>query len=85
MSNLQKLANLFAERTNPTYINITTGLVISESPLRVQYGESVILDETHLVISSRIETLSLQSGDKVILVPDNDFNKWYMLDKVGSI
>lgn len=28
---------------------------------------------------------ALKNGDKVILVPDNDFKKWYVLDKAVSL
>lgn len=137
-SNLAKLAKLFADRTNPFYINVTTGTVISASPLKIQFGDSIVLDDTHLVVaayllsgyqrqieidSAVISTLAaatgtatmtpsggtatdytisnlsvpdttaskitatmtytdtLNEGDEVILIPDNDFVKWYVFDK----
>lgn len=85
ISNLDKLTKLFSERTNPYHINITTGKVIGLEPLEVQYGDKIILRKTHLIISNTIAKSLLQLGDKVILVPDNDFKKWYVIDKVVEL
>lgn len=51
MSNLEKLANLFIERTNPFQLPIAQGSVISTSPLQVQFGDSIILDASHLIVN----------------------------------
>lgn len=51
MSNLEKLANLFIERTNPFNIPVGQGNVISVSPLQVQFGDSIILDASHLIVN----------------------------------
>lgn len=54
MGNLDKLAKLFADRTNPYTINITVGEVLSASPLRIQYGDSIILEERHLIVADSL-------------------------------
>lgn len=51
MNNLEKLAKLFEERTNPFNIPVAQGNVISANPLQVQYGDSIILDKSHLVVN----------------------------------
>lgn len=54
MNNLEKLARMFGDRDNPPNINITIGRVISISPLRIGYGESVILESRHLHVASAL-------------------------------
>jgi hypothetical protein len=51
MNNLEKLAQLFAERTNPFHIPVAQGKVISTSPLKVQFGDSIVLSKDHLVVN----------------------------------
>jgi hypothetical protein len=50
-SNMEKLAQLFKDRTNPFHIYVCTGTVISANPLQVQFGDSIILTKDHLVVS----------------------------------
>lgn len=107
MSNLEKLANLFIERTNPFQLPIAQGNVISASPLQVQFGDSIILDASHLIVNRLLaegftvdytdtsdsgtvtKTITIKDplkvGDKVILSPDSDHKKWYLVGKVGVI
>lgn len=138
MKNIDKLAKLFTDRNNPQHINITTGEVISAFPLRIKWGDNIILERSQLIISSSIlkeysrevEVINAQMdqlnsngsmdfhlegsppsqsyvitninlprsgvskitgniifkdtlkvGDEVIMLPDNDFKMWYVLDK----
>jgi len=105
MNSIEKMAQLFKERNNPSVITITTGTVISASPLRVQWGDLVILEAESLVVASLVKTGftveytdenetgtttkevtivdPLEAGDEVILVPDVDLKRWYIIDKVG--
>ncbi len=86
MSNsIEKLANLFNERNNSTHVNVTTGIVLSTTPLRIKWGDNVLLEEKSLVVASIIKTglVVVNISDKVIMMPDNDFKKWYIIDKVG--
>lgn len=107
MSNLDKLANLFVERNNPFQISITIGEVIAISPIRIKYGENVILESRHLYIADSLisgytgeytddngtSTVTknvtvkneLKSGDKVIMIPDNNFKKWYVIDRAVKL
>lgn len=103
MNNLEKLAKMFKDRTNPFHVPIAQGKVISASPLKVQFGESIILDSTHLIIDRLLaegfpvqyddngttKTLTIQDplqvGDAVILIPDSEFQTWYLIGKVGTI
>lgn len=48
---IEKLANLFKERSNPFHVPVAQGDVISTNPLQVQFGDSIILDKSHLVVN----------------------------------
>jgi len=52
MTNLEKMAKLFSDRNNPEAIGITTGEVISTTPLKVSWGDSVVLENDKLVVAN---------------------------------
>ena len=54
MSNLDKLVKMLKDRENQAYIGITQGLVIGINPLRIQYGDRIILEQRHLVIADSL-------------------------------
>jgi len=107
MNNIEKLAKLFSDRTNPFHLPAVQGNVVSISPLKVQYGNSIILDSTNLVVNRLLaegftveytddngtttvtKTITvrdpLEIGNLVILIPDAEFKKWYLIAKVGAI
>lgn len=107
MNSIDKLAKLFSDRDNPSHINITIGEVISAAPIRIKYGENVILESKHIYIAHSLlngytvdfeddngTTIvtkeitiknELASGDKVIMVPDNSFKHWFVIDKVVKL
>ncbi len=104
-SSIEKLGKLFKERDNPYIINATTGKVISASPLKIQWGKNIIIQEENLIVANILKTgfvvkytdttiesstdryltikNPLEVGDEVILFPDTDFKKFYVIDKVG--
>lgn len=53
-SNLAKMAQLFKERENKFQIPVCTGTVISASPLKVKFGDSVVLTKDHLVVADHL-------------------------------
>lgn len=54
MSNLDKLAKMFNERENKPIITATIGTVISIDPIRIKYGDNIILEQRRLVIASHV-------------------------------
>lgn len=56
MNSIEKLAQLFKDRDNPYIINATVGEIISATPLKVKWGESIIIDEKDLVIGNILKT-----------------------------
>ena len=56
MNSIEKLAQLFKDRDNPYIINATAGEVISTGPLKIKWGESIILGEKDLVVGSILKT-----------------------------
>lgn len=84
MKNIDKLAKMFKDRENTVVVNVTLGDVIGTNPLRIRYGSKIILEEEQLILGSRIVG-DLSNHDKVILIPDNNFNKWYVIDKAVVI
>ncbi|NBI30913.1 DUF2577 family protein [Chengkuizengella marina] len=85
MKNIDKLAQMFKDRENRDHIGMTTGEVIAVSPLRISYGQSVILESRHLVISKTFYNSHAEKGDKVMMMPDNELKKWYVIDTVVSM
>ena len=51
---MEKLAQLFRDRTNPLRIAITIGEVVQLNPLKVQWGDKVLLDTAHHLVVNRI-------------------------------
>ncbi|MDT3415592.1 hypothetical protein QO009_001450 [Brevibacillus aydinogluensis] len=133
----QKLAQMYKDNRNPLSTAPVVGKVLSVNPLRIQYGENIILEQHKLIVAERLMTgtpveitetsmvgddasnpatitfhrdtggsfterirnLSipaagennkikaklttlLQKGDRVIMVPDQDWKNWFVLDKV---
>lgn len=66
MTNLEKMAELFNSRNNPATIGITTGKVISTSPLKISWGDSVVLENDKLVVANL-----LKNGFNVDYLDDN--------------
>ena len=97
MNSIERLGQIFKERDNKISVNITTGEVISISPLRIKWGENVLLGISQIVLANILkdgfevqhgETTviiknPLKAGDRVIMVPDDNFKNWYVIDKVG--
>lgn len=55
MTNLEKFAELFNQRNNDNHINITTGIVLSTEPLKVRWGENVIIESKDLIIANLLK------------------------------
>jgi hypothetical protein len=69
------------------------GKVVSTSPLKVQWGDRVLLEEDRLVVprmlrdglevtveGSTYTILSpITAGDEVLIAPDEDLKTWYIL------
>lgn len=93
MNSIEKLANMFRERDNPNRTPITQGVVESATPLKIRWGERVVLEESNLVIAQMLkggfkvgnQTISnpLKKGDRVIMIPTDDYTNFYVIDKVG--
>ncbi|MFC5985028.1 DUF2577 family protein [Marinicrinis lubricantis] len=54
MSNLDKLVKLFTERDNPNHMGMTVGTIIMVHPLRIGYGDHIILEPRHLLVSESL-------------------------------
>ncbi len=105
MTSVEKLGMMFKERTNKFNVNITSGEVVSVSPLKIKWGEDIIIESKKIILANLIssgfvveytdstgtgsttKTITIKNplkvNDKVIMVPDDDFNMWYVIDKVG--
>ena len=66
MTNLEKMAQLFNSRNNPEAIGITTGKVVSTNPLKISWGDSVVLDNDKLIVANL-----LKNGFSVDYLDDN--------------
>lgn len=102
-SNLDILSNWLLN-TEKQHVGIVIGDVIGISPIRIQYGDRIILEPTDLCFASGLiegyqgeyeddngtnvvtkgiaVTNSLEIGDKVMMIPDNNLKRWYVIDKL---
>lgn len=55
MNSIEKMAQLFKERDNPYIINVTVGEVLSPAPLKVKWGENIIIEEKDLVVAKLLK------------------------------
>ncbi len=74
------IAKMYKENKNPPSTAPRTAKVLSVSPLKIQYGDSIILESRHLVVAAHVTMLP---GDTVIILPSSDFKMWYVMGKVG--
>lgn len=90
MNGYIEMAKLLKERNNNKTLVVTTGKVISPLPdLRIRLLDKIILDKKNLVIASHIYShyqqsdanLWLNSGDEVILIPTENPQAYYVIDK----
>ena len=145
MTSMDKLAQLFRDRDNQFVVNITTGLILSIAPIKIKWGDGIILEQDKLIFSNQLINAhqrqcevngqivfsqsnagiakdnglhdhqysgsptssngthdhsvdlsvntdyqseatiqfsdTLKIGDEVIMLPDNDFKTWYVIDK----
>jgi hypothetical protein len=86
-----ELAKILKERDNPNQNNLIIGQIISPLPqIKIRIYEKVILDKENLLISEHIYSHYKQEihekwlgiGDEVSLMPINNHQMYYLLDKV---
>lgn len=51
---LKELAEMFGERNNPATIGVTVGEVKSLNPIKISYGDRIILDSHQLVFADSL-------------------------------
>jgi len=134
----QRIAQMYKDNRPPKSTSPVVGKVLSISPLRIQYGNNIILEQEKLIVAERLMTgtsiviteanmigndashpatvtfhndiggdkterikrlsipeatgdnnkitakltTPLKEGDRVIMVPDQDWKSWFVLDKV---
>ena len=80
-----EFAKILKERDNKTFDPMAIGRVISVSPLKVNDGDDIILDE-ELIVTLRIQELihknELTVDDKVVMVANSNLDKYVVIDKV---
>lgn len=81
------LAMLLKARDNKKVESLVIGKIVSLSPVTVQDGDGIILDE-ELIITYHIQELIqrdiLKNGNRVCMVSTNDYSKYLVIDKVVS-
>lgn len=87
---ITEFAKMFKDRDNPNVLGLQLGEVISPLPdIKIKIDDAILLDQSHLVISSQIyinykniDDTYLNAGDKVILIPMGNEQFFYLADKV---
>lgn len=82
--NFIELAKLFRDRDNESFEPIAIGKVVSVSPLKINDGDDIMLDEELIIthtIQQLIQSSELRSGDNVVLIASSDNNTYIVIDK----
>lgn len=87
MDGIVELAKLFKERDNVVYSGAQMGRIISPLPeIKISLGDKIILTKSHLVFASHLlNSDPLETGDRVILIPNKDEQIYYVIDKAVSL
>lgn len=86
MDSVSELAKLFHERNNPKKLGIQVGKVIAAFPnIKISLGEKIILDKDNLIICDTIYNKVLVRNDEVVLIPTNDEQRFFLIDKVVKV
>lgn len=97
MDGFNELAKILKERENPNIMGIQVGTVVSVTPLKIVIGDKIILDTDNLVVTEGAyydyvlgaETvqrkIKLTKNDKVILIPSNNEQTYFLIDKVVTL
>lgn len=102
----KKIADLYKQNRNPPSTAPRVGTVLEASPLKIQWGDNVLLTEDKLFVprtfrdgyiipyrwqdtngnmvdDETIFKVSLDPGDKVIIIPDEYLKMWYIVEKLN--
>ncbi len=55
MNSIEKLGQLFKDRDNPYIVNVTVGEVLSAAPLKIKWGDSIIIEEKNLIVANLLK------------------------------
>lgn len=80
------LAGMFKERNPKSLIGPCVGKVVSVYPLKISIlnGE-VVLESGQLYITRRLLSLELNKGDKVLLIPAESEQTFFIIDIVEKV
>ncbi|MEG0775501.1 DUF2577 family protein [Clostridium sp.] len=86
MDSVSELAKLFHERNNPKKLGTQVGKVIAAFPnIKISLGKKVVLDKDNLIICDAIYNKVLVRNDEVVLIPTNDEQRFFLIDKVVKL
>ncbi|WP_456273635.1 DUF2577 family protein [Bacillus sp. AK031] len=80
MDPFTEMAKLLKERENKPYIGPQTGTITRVSPLEVRLNENILLNSNHLRVSKTFADATKEAGEKVILIPSGDMQRFYIID-----
>lgn len=78
MDGIKEMAKLLKSRENQSRIGVGTGVVISVSPLAINF-QALTLRSEDIVSSVSLSTLELM--DRLIIVPSEDSQTFYVVGK----
>jgi len=82
MDAVTELAKLFKARENPSFMGMVTGMVLTPPPnIKIAIGKEIILEKEHLIIAAALLNNTLVNRDEVILMPSQDQQTYYLIDK----
>ena len=86
-SNVSALAQMLNSHKNPQHIGISIGEITKippDDPITITIADGAISleDEKELVCTETIKNMEIHKGDKVLVVPTADEQKWIAVDRV---
>ena len=79
-SGASKLVQLMRKHGRNKDVTIDIGEVISASPLSVNV-DGLELDAEDLILSETVSAKGLTAGDKLIVIGDEDFQQYFVIDR----
>lgn len=80
MDGVTELAKMFKERNQKSWSGIQVGTIIRVSPLEIRLNEHRIIYSDKLTQSTTFANRTKQTGQRVIILPTSDEQKYYAID-----
>lgn len=85
MDGITELAKLLKGDTSLQSMNVTTGTVVSRSPIQIRINDVIVLDREDVMMTARYAEREHVVGEQVLIFISADGQSYYIIDKVVRI